>query len=389
MKMKILDDGQLKRIREHKYSAQGNTLFDPAFQVFWRWLVERFPLWVAPNLITVVGLLINAVTSFLLIYYCPNATEVAPGWVYAANSIGLFVYQSLDAIDGKQARRTGSSTPLGELFDHGCDSISTVLVGIAFSVTMQMGNQPWWMAFICISSFFTFYFGHWASYVTGVLQFGLIDVTELQVSTYAGFMVTAIFGPEFWDVPVPVLGVTYKMAVAAVISCGCLVSFVRFTKVILGGGAGVNGSTVANTSVLSPGINMLVFVLFPVLCVATQSKTQILVNNPVLFLFFVGIVCAKLTNRIIIAHMTRSELGLWDVSLVPVLVLFLNQYFGTLLNEYVLLLFSVAFVCFDITRYLSIVYSQIADSLGVWIFSLEQRRRSDIGDSIGDTTKLS
>jgi len=35
------------------------------------------------------------------------------------------VYQSLDAIDGKQARRTGTSNPLGELFDHGCDSIST------------------------------------------------------------------------------------------------------------------------------------------------------------------------------------------------------------------------------------------------------------------------
>lgn len=33
--------------------------------------------------------------------------------------IGLFIYQSLDAIDGKQARRTQQSGPLGELFDHG------------------------------------------------------------------------------------------------------------------------------------------------------------------------------------------------------------------------------------------------------------------------------
>lgn len=32
--------------------------------------------------------------------------------------IGLFIYQSFDAIDGKQARRTGTSGPLGELFDH-------------------------------------------------------------------------------------------------------------------------------------------------------------------------------------------------------------------------------------------------------------------------------
>jgi len=31
----------------------------------------------------------------------------------------------MDALDGKQARRTGNSTPLGELFDHGCDAVTT------------------------------------------------------------------------------------------------------------------------------------------------------------------------------------------------------------------------------------------------------------------------
>lgn len=37
-------------------------------------------------------------------------------------------YQTMDAIDGKQARRTGSAGPLGQLFDHGCDSISTTFI---------------------------------------------------------------------------------------------------------------------------------------------------------------------------------------------------------------------------------------------------------------------
>lgn len=44
--------------------------------------------------------------------------------MYFFTALGLFLYQSLDAIDGKQARRTDSSSPLGELFDHGCDSVS-------------------------------------------------------------------------------------------------------------------------------------------------------------------------------------------------------------------------------------------------------------------------
>lgn len=52
----------------------------------------------------------------------------APLWAYIACACGLFIYQSLDAIDGKQARRTNSSSPLGELFDHGCDSLSTGIV---------------------------------------------------------------------------------------------------------------------------------------------------------------------------------------------------------------------------------------------------------------------
>ena len=54
-----------------------------------------------------------------------NFISQAPLWAYIACACGLFIYQSLDAIDGKQARRTNSSSPLGELFDHGCDSLST------------------------------------------------------------------------------------------------------------------------------------------------------------------------------------------------------------------------------------------------------------------------
>ncbi|CDJ69432.1 aminoalcoholphosphotransferase, putative [Eimeria necatrix] len=57
--------------------------------------------------------------------YMPRLEEAAPTWVYFANLFLLFSYQTLDAIDGKQARRTNTSTPLGQLFDHGCDAFST------------------------------------------------------------------------------------------------------------------------------------------------------------------------------------------------------------------------------------------------------------------------
>lgn len=52
-------------------------------------------------------------------FYCPTIQETAPSWVYLFLAISIFWYQTMDALDGKQARRTGSSSPLGELFDHG------------------------------------------------------------------------------------------------------------------------------------------------------------------------------------------------------------------------------------------------------------------------------
>ena len=71
----ILSNYQLKNLDEHKYSSGGSTLLDPYFQPFWRWLVEQMPLWLAPNTITVIGLIINVITSTILIFYSPNATD--------------------------------------------------------------------------------------------------------------------------------------------------------------------------------------------------------------------------------------------------------------------------------------------------------------------------
>jgi len=34
----------------------------------------------------------------------------------------------MDAIDGKQARRTGMASALGEMFDHGCGTSSHILL---------------------------------------------------------------------------------------------------------------------------------------------------------------------------------------------------------------------------------------------------------------------
>lgn len=42
------------------------------------------------------------------------------------------MHQTFDAVDGKQARRTSSSSPLGELFDHGAFLVQSFLQVLYF-----------------------------------------------------------------------------------------------------------------------------------------------------------------------------------------------------------------------------------------------------------------
>ena len=85
-----------------------------------------------------------------------------------------------------------------------------------------------------------------------------------------------------------------------------------------------NSSSVANTSVMSPGTNMIVITF---LCTMVGFKTDIYYRYPVVFILYYGILTAKITNKLIVATMTKSELRLTDPSLWSLVVLLLNQYY--------------------------------------------------------------
>ena len=72
-------------------------------------MVTFLPLWLAPNLVTLLGLvciLINVVSIQVLM---PDFIGPGPTWMYWSFVLGLWMYSTLDNIDGKQARRTGVS----------------------------------------------------------------------------------------------------------------------------------------------------------------------------------------------------------------------------------------------------------------------------------------
>lgn len=77
-----------------------------------------------------------------------------------------------DGIDGKQARRTQSSTPLGELFDHGLDSWATLFLPIALYSVFGRGDYSvgvFHIYSILLGTMLSFISSHWEKYNTGVL----------------------------------------------------------------------------------------------------------------------------------------------------------------------------------------------------------------------------
>lgn len=92
--------------------------------------------------------------------------------MFWACALGLFFYQTLDGMDGKQARRIGLSTPLGEFFDHGLDAITTFLYACVSMCTVGINKDycllGLTLGITMLQLNFTY---HWQTYVCGVLHF--------------------------------------------------------------------------------------------------------------------------------------------------------------------------------------------------------------------------
>jgi len=46
-----LNEKQLRRLKDHVYSSSGKSILDNKLNPFWNYVVEKLPLWLAPNLI--------------------------------------------------------------------------------------------------------------------------------------------------------------------------------------------------------------------------------------------------------------------------------------------------------------------------------------------------
>ena len=57
LKRKYLSEDALANLKKYKYHAGSYSALDMALQPWWEGCVKFLPLWMAPNLVTLIGLL--------------------------------------------------------------------------------------------------------------------------------------------------------------------------------------------------------------------------------------------------------------------------------------------------------------------------------------------
>lgn len=364
-----LSPDQLKRFARHKYNAEGQSLMEPFMQPFWRWLVEQIPLWWAPNAITLAGLIVNGTTTFVLMLFCADAKGQAPSWCYYLCAGGLFTYQSLDAIDGKQARRTNSRSPFGELFDHGCDAVSIVFVVVGVCMMVELGSTPSLLFVECFATMFVYYAAHWQTYCSGIMRFSFFDVTEAQLLIILMHILTGMFGTSMWQAEIPSTGLPFKMIPASVsIVVGLIACANYFHVILMRGGIGKNGSTIAGTSVLSPvlPIGILIGCAY---YFWRNSTTAVFEHHPVLFVMSYGMSASKLSNKLVMSCLSCSEMELLDSSFLGPVAVLISQYFR-IIDDYPALWFCFIYCTVDMISYSVKLCTVICDYLNIHCFRI-------------------
>mmetsp|Transcript_4410 Transcript_4410/g.9560 ORF Transcript_4410/g.9560 Transcript_4410/m.9560 type:complete len:428 (-) Transcript_4410:815-2098(-) len=175
-----LTDAGVETIANHKYKPGHYTFLDNLLNPIWTQLTNLLPMWLAPNAVTVLGGMHCGLSYAATWYYSPNFDTPLPDWVVFLSGYCTIAYYTFDCMDGKQARRTGQSSPLGQLFDHGIDCICNLAHVSTNAGYLMVGGSSWFFV-LQISVFLAFFMAQWEEYHTGELthavgNFGCTEV---------------------------------------------------------------------------------------------------------------------------------------------------------------------------------------------------------------------
>lgn len=381
----------VETLKRYRYSGQDHSVVAKyVLQPFWSRCVTLFPLWMPPNMITLTGFMFLLTSALLSYIYSPHLDTAPPRWVHLAHGVLLFLYQTFDAVDGKQARRTSSSSPLGELFDHGCDALACAFEALALGSTLMCGRLTfcfWIVAAV------PFYLATWEHYFTNTLILPVINgPTEGLMLIYVSHLFTFFTGAEWWaqdfrksiplislvplpvvpEIPLYVIVLILMILFAVIPTVGSNIGNVQ--KVV----DARKGSMELALAMLLPFVALLAGVA--VWCYLSPS--DIMRNQPHLLVIGTGSAFGYLVGRMILAHLCDEPKGLKTgmcMSLVFLPFAIANALAAKINNGTPLadeLLVLVLYTVYTVGLYLHLAVSvchEIKLALGIYCFRITRK----------------
>ena len=322
----------------------------------------------------------------------------APGWVYVSFGLGVWMYSTMDNIDGKQARRTGTFSPLGELFDHGIDSLNCTLASLLETAAMMFGATRVG-AFTALVPCLAMFFSTWETYHTHTLYLGYFNgPTEGLIIATAMMLVSGIYGPEIWQTPLvkpfPFLHAVLedKTSIRDVWIPLILGTFLVFhlPACVINVYSARKAKGLSIFPVLLEWTPMLVFTGACMAWLGSPNSHLLSENHLTLFCLTMSLVFGRMTTKIILAHLTRQPFPYWTVLLTPLVggaVLGNLPFFGlpkvSHKTETLYLQGYFVFAAIVYARWAHLVITSICEYLGINCLTIPHDRSN--GSANGET----
>lgn len=376
---------------KYKYNAiDTSPLSTYVCHPFWNWFVQFYPRWFAPNAITLAGYLLLVLQFVVLTYYDmhfyasdDSHPEVppCPNWIWLFSAMCMFWAHTLDGTDGKQARRVGCCSPMGELFDHGLDSWATLWMPVCmFSMFGRSVLPVERIYLVLIGVMVTFIFSHWEKYNTGILYLPWsYDMSQLGLVTVYG--IGFIYGYKLWKSDVPFFGIPFGelFEIFMQLSVWCVSLPVSVWNVYKSY-KNKTGKRLSLYENLRPFCPVLwEFALFMIW--TRWSSFEILRRQPRLYFVASGTVFSNIACRLIVSGMSNTRCQAFNWLLVPLLAIVIGVLTLNLgiIEVYLLWAYTIFAVAAHVHYGISVV-QQLADHFNIYVFSVEKpppRKKSD------------
>jgi phosphatidylglycerophosphate synthase len=139
--------------------SNNSIFYDNYYKPFFAYVQQYIPKWITPNAITISSWILINILTICELYYYP--------WIFSAF---LFIYWSLDNLDGIHARATKQTSSIGEILDHCIDSYNIIIISNIFCNLLN--TQPNIYKILMVFITLAFNIRHLAHKYTNILSLG-------------------------------------------------------------------------------------------------------------------------------------------------------------------------------------------------------------------------